>query len=1289
MTKLKHFLITIFFLSVGIVKGYSYDFLANGIYYNIISTTDKTVEVTWRMNGYDREDIVIPQFVNYNNTQYKVIKIGKSAFQSDDITSIKLPEGLLEIGESAFQGCFITSRSINLPEGLQSIGSSAFQSCNITSIEIPKGLQSIGSSAFRDCDQLTSIKFPEELQSTVSIGLRAFENCDALTSIELPKGQQSIGERAFYGCDALTSIKLPEGLQEIGKEAFMYCTNLTSIELSEGLQSIGLEAFRNCAKLTSIKLPKGLQSIGSQAFYDCARLTSIELPEGLQSIGSQAFYGCDIPSVTIPESVRDLMYNSFPSAKKIIFLGNTKPANLTSHIADGRMCYVSSKANYGFGVEYANLSSLFEVGGVKYVLISAKDRTCDIIDCAYNSSAENIVIDSLVTYRNIKLTVKNINNYAFFKNDSIRSAVIKNNGYIGNYAFYENDSIRSAVIKNNGAIGGCAFYGCDSLENIILGNGVEHIYSYAFGSCTKLEEVTVPNNVPYLGEACFRSCTSLDKAIIGTGVKALNPSTFYGCKSLAEVTIGENVALIDTAVFSGCTSLSSITIPQATKKINDNVFTGCTNLGNVIIANRTDSITLGNKYTSDDKKYHPLFTDCKLKSVYIGGKLIFDKTSEKGYSPFHGNKYLKSVVFNDTEVAIYNSEFANCTNLQNIVFGKGITSIGNTAFANCSSLSAIEIPNEVKSLGRRSLYNCTALQSAKIGAGINTLEWATFEGCSLLKDVEIGDNVGTIAKSVFRGCSSLPRINIPQATMTVSDSVFSGCISLKDVIIEDRTGTLTLGSNGYSLSSSATSSTQPLFYSCPLDSVYIGGKIKYKTEAQYGFSPFFRNTSLRTVVVTDAETEIYNNEFYGCENLTDVVIGDSITRIGNWAFSGCSSLLNFSFGNSVKTIGDEAFSDCTSMVKLVSSCNVPPVCGHQALADIDVWNCTLYVPNDYIDAYYNAEQWWDFFFIDGAEYKVTYIIDNEYYDETMVKYGAKIELPTPTKKGYTFQGWKDVPETMPADNITLFGSFRPNIYTISYVVDGEVYDTDSIACDAKIVPITAPTKHNYTFSHWENLPETMPSNDITVTAVYIDKVKEVTVTINQYGSATYCSQYNLDFSKVHGLKAYAASGYNSSTGAVTLTRVMTAKAGMGLFIIGESGEYSVPVLDNTDDNSLNMLVGTLKETTINRISTDGQYYNYRYTIKEGESSPLFYRVNDGFSMSSGKAYLQIPIGWFPSESKAKSIKLIFDDGETTTDIDEYYSTSSKTTYYDLHGRKVSNPQKGRIYIVNGKKTMLN
>lgn len=614
-----------------------------------------------------------------------------------------------------------------------------------------------------------------------------------------------------------------------------------------------------------------------------------------------------------------------------------------------------------------------------------------------------------------------------------------------------------------------------------------------------------------------------------------------------------------------------------------------------------------------------------------------------------------------------------------------VTSIGKEAFYGCSNLRSIKLPKGMMSVGDKAFYNCSSLKSAQMGKGVKTLEWGAFENCSSLKDMQIGINVETIAKSVFRGCTSLPQINIPQATQTIGDSVFYGCRSLADVIIEDRTTTLTLGSNGSSSSSTATSSTNPLFYSCPLDSVYIGGKIQYNTTAQRGFSPFFRNKSLRTVVVADTETEVYDNEFYGCSGLTDVVLGDGITRIGDWAFSGCVSLTNFAFGNSVQTIGKEAFSDCTSMVKLVSSCNVPPVCGEQALADIDVWNCTLYVPNDYIDDYYWAEQWWDFFFIDGAEYKVTFVLGEDKYSEMMVKYGDQIDLPTPVKEGYTFQGWKNVPATMPADNITLYGSFTPNEYIITYVVDGEVYETETIACDAVITPIIAPSKEDYTFSYWENLPETMPAGNITVTAVYVDKVKEVQVVINQYGSGTYCSEYALDFSNVNGLKAYAATGFNTSTQVVTMTRMNTSEAGVGLFIKGEPGTYTVPVIDASNDNSLNMLVGTLDKIMINGMSNDGAYTNFKYTVTSGNNTPMFYQFTDGSSFSGGKAYLQIPTEWLPV-TPSKTIKIKFDDGYTT-DIEGIIDNSKNTTVYDLNGKQVMTPTKG-LYIINGKKVLL-
>ena len=170
---------------------------------------------------------------------------------------------------------------------------------------------------------------------------------------------------------------------------------------------------------------------------------------------------------------------------------------------------------------------------------------------------------------------------------------------------------------------------------------------------------------------------------------------------------------------------------------------------------------------------------------------------------------------------------------------------------------------------------------------------------------------------------------------------------------EDNT-VLSLGSNASS----------PIFASCPLDSVYIGRNISYNTSSNYGYSPFYRNTSLRSVTITDKETEISPNEFYGCTNLTNVSIGNGVTTIGSWAFSGCSSLDYFAFGSSVTQIGQEAFSDCTSITKIIAKATTPPTCGSQALDDINKWNCVLKVPEGSMEAYQKAGQWKEFFFIE-------------------------------------------------------------------------------------------------------------------------------------------------------------------------------------------------------------------------------------------------------------------------------------------------------------------------------------
>jgi len=168
----------------------------------------------------------------------------------------------------------------------------------------------------------------------------------------------------------------------------------------------------------------------------------------------------------------------------------------------------------------------------------------------------------------------------------------------------------------------------------------------------------------------------------------------------------------------------------------------------------------------------------------------------------------------------------------------------------------------------------------------------------------------------------------------------------------------------------------PMFYSCPLDSVYIGRNITYSTNKEEGYSPFYRNTSLRSVTISDYETEIPQNEFYGCTNLKNVRIGNGVKTIGAWAFSGCSSLDTFSFGSSLESIGQEAFSDCTAMTHLTSRAATPPACGTQALDDINKWNCQLTVPAGCVSTYQLSDQWKEFFFIKGEDGEVPPDIPN-------------------------------------------------------------------------------------------------------------------------------------------------------------------------------------------------------------------------------------------------------------------------------------------------------------------------
>ena len=108
-------------------------------------------------------------------------------------------------------------------------------------------------------------------------------------------------------------------------------------------------------------------------------------------------------------------------------------------------------------------------------------------------------------------------------------------------------------------------------------------------------------------------------------------------------------------------------------------------------------------------------------------------------------------------------------------------------------------------------------------------------------------------------------------------------------------------------------------------------------------------------------------------------------------------------------------------------------------------------------------------------------------------YGTEITAPdNPTRKGYTFKGWdKEIPEAMPAENMTVKAQWEINQYTIAFDTNGgseiapitQDYGTEITAPDN-------PTRKGYTFKGWDKeIPETMPAENITITARWKDTEK--------------------------------------------------------------------------------------------------------------------------------------------------------------------------------------------------------
>ncbi len=244
------------------------------------------------------------------------------------VTDLVIPDGITEIGVSAFKGC-TSLTSVTIGNSVTSIDRKAFYGCSslkgvhITDIAAWCNIKfgdygnplHLAHNLYLNGELVKDLVIPDGI---TTIGTYAFYGCTSLTSVIIPDSVTSIGYKTFYGCTGLTSITIPDSVTEIGSYTFENCTGLTSVTIPDSVTSIGNGVFGDCYGLASVTIPDSVTSIGDSAFSDCIGLTSVTIPGSVTTIGDDAFWDCyGLTSVTIPDSVTSIGDDAFNYCKKL------------------------------------------------------------------------------------------------------------------------------------------------------------------------------------------------------------------------------------------------------------------------------------------------------------------------------------------------------------------------------------------------------------------------------------------------------------------------------------------------------------------------------------------------------------------------------------------------------------------------------------------------------------------------------------------------------------------------------------------------------------------------------------------------------------------------------------------------------------------------------------------------------------------------------------------------------------------------------------------------------------
>ncbi|EJW96455.1 secreted protein [gut metagenome] len=152
---------------------------------------------------------------------------------------------------------------------------------------------------------------------------------------------------------------------------------------------------------------------------------------------------------------------------------------------------------------------------------------------------------------------------------------------------------------------------------------------------------------------------------------------------------------------------------------------------------------------------------------------------------------------------------------------------------------------------------------------------------------------------------------------------------------------------------------------------------------------------------------------------------------------------------------------------------------------------------------------------------VVYRVDGAEFLRQPVGEGLPIPPVTPPEKeGHHFVEWTGLPTRMPTHDLTVDAVYAVNTYSITYYLDEVEYGKQTVKYGEKIVPLTVSDTDEKHFLGWENLPETMPAHDLDIygrtEATGIDTI-EADTRVTVYNLQGHCLHTGADWHKVRFL----------------------------------------------------------------------------------------------------------------------------------------------------------------------------